>query len=60
MADETGSPDCTRSVSVGTSPSEAAAHQEQWMNDVSPLLDFDLPTLDAELSLDEVFGQYGE
>jgi HPt (histidine-containing phosphotransfer) domain-containing protein len=33
------------------------AHQEQGMNDVSPLLD--LP-IDAELSLDEVFGQYGK
>jgi two-component system, chemotaxis family, sensor histidine kinase and response regulator PixL len=37
---------------------ELPAHQEEWMNDISLLLD--LPTFDAELSLDEVFGQYEE
>jgi HPt (histidine-containing phosphotransfer) domain-containing protein len=36
------------------------AHQEEWINDISPLLTVDLPTLEAELSLDEVFGHYGE
>jgi two-component system, chemotaxis family, sensor histidine kinase and response regulator PixL len=41
------------------SASDAVAYQEQWMNNVSSLLDVDLPTLDVELSLDEVFGQYG-
>ncbi len=40
--------------------SEPVAHQEEWIDNISPLLDVDLPTLDAELSLDEVFGQYGQ
>lgn len=36
---------------------ESVTDQEQWINDISPLLDFDSP-IDTELSLDEVFGQY--
>jgi len=39
---------------------EAVAYQEDWSNDISPLLTVDLPTLETELSLDEVFGHYGE
>lgn len=39
---------------------ESVASQEEWMNNTSPLLDIDLPTLDTELSLDDVFGHYAE
>lgn len=39
---------------------EAVDHQEKWINDISPLLTVNVPTLEAELSLDEVFGHYKE
>jgi len=38
----------------------AIAYQEDWLNNISPLLNVEFPALEAELSLDEVFGHYGE
>ncbi|MBW4514756.1 MAG: Hpt domain-containing protein [Timaviella obliquedivisa GSE-PSE-MK23-08B] len=49
---------------VSSSPKNLAfqtvAYQEEWRDHTLPLLDVDLPTLEAELSLDEVFGHYEE
>ena len=46
---------CSKNLAV-----EAVAYQEDWLNNISPSLNVDLPALEAELSLDEVFGHYGE
>ena len=42
---------CSKNLVFG-----AIAYQEDWLNNISPLLNVDLPAVEAELSLDEVFG----